>query len=92
MNTHNVIQIAKEFGFQLSVELLIDADGLPDPEEFRRGEVRRDLIARDDRLTGGLHALVGARARIEGELTDPWRPANGSPAFQFGSDAASMDA
>ena len=32
MNTHNLIQIAKEFGFQLSVELLIYADGLSIPE------------------------------------------------------------
>ena len=33
------------------------------------GELRRDL-----------HALAERVARIEGALTGPWRPANGSPA------------
>ena len=32
------------------------------------GEVRRDLHVLSDRVV-----------RIEGALTDPWRPANGSP-------------
>ena len=43
-------------------------------------EVRRDLIARTDRLTDDLHALAERVARMEGALTSPWRPTNGSPA------------
>ena len=43
-------------------------------------EVRRDLIARTDRLTDDLHSLAERVARMEGALTGPWRPTNGSPA------------
>ena len=43
-------------------------------------EVRRDLIARTDRLTDDLHSLGERVARMEGALAVPWRPANGSPA------------
>ena len=43
-------------------------------------EVRRDLIARTDRLADDLHALGERVARMEGALAVQWRPANGSPA------------
>ena len=45
------------------------------------GEVRRDLHALSDRV-----------ARIEGAMTGPWRPANGTPAAAPTPPAAAPDA
>ena len=46
------------------------SDGYPNRAAHRHvAEVRRDL-----------HALAERVARIEGVLTGPWRPTNGSPA------------
>ena len=36
--------------------------------------------ARIERIEDTLHALAERVARIEGALTGPWRPTNGSPA------------
>ena len=44
-----------------------------------RADVAR-LDSRIDRLSDDLHALSDRVARIEGALTGPWRPANGTPA------------
>ena len=38
------------------------------------------LDGRMDRLSDDLHSLSDRVARIEGTLSGPWRPANGSPA------------
>ena len=53
-----------------------------------RNDVAR-LDGRVDRLTGDVHALSDRVARIEGALTGPWRPANGTPARQPPSAEAS---
>lgn len=38
------------------------------------------MEGRLDRLSDDLHSLSDRVARIEGSLTGPWRPSNGSPA------------
>ncbi|MDE0227645.1 MAG: hypothetical protein OXJ62_02170, partial [Spirochaetaceae bacterium] len=47
-------------------------------------EVRRDLQA----LTARVDSLAERVARIEGALTGPWRPANGTPASTQGASSA----
>ncbi len=47
-------------------------------------EVRRDLQA----LTARVDSLAERVARIEGALTGPWRPANGTSASTEGASSA----
>lgn len=42
--------------------------------------------ARIERIEDTLHALAERVARIEGALTGPWRPTNGSPAAASSKD------
>lgn len=51
-------------------------------------EVRRDLHAEATAIRGDLHALGERVARIEGAMTGPWRPANGTPAPSTPPEAA----
>ena len=44
------------------------------------GEVRRDLHAEATAIRADVHALAERVARIEGAMSGPWRPANGSSA------------
>ena len=43
-------------------------------------EVRRDLHAEATAIRADVHALAERVARIEGTMSGPWRPTNGSPA------------
>ena len=51
-----------------------------------RADVAR-LDGRMDRMAVDLHALSDRVARIEGALTGPWRPTNGTPAPAPGTEA-----
>ena len=55
-----------------------------------RADLRADVARLDgrmDRMAVDLHALSDRVARIEGALTGPWRPTNGTPAPAPGTEA-----